>query len=376
MIPKPLPPVRLNDFKALWREHGERVLEAVRRVGESGWYVLGDEVRGFERELAPHFGAHSIVSCASGLDALEIALRSVGVERGDVVLTTPLTAFATVLAIVRIGAVPAFVDVDERGSIDLDAVEDFLRARPETRALVPVHLYGIPVDLDRLLAIRDSHGVAIVEDCAQSIGATFRGRPTGSASRAAATSFYPTKNLGALGDGGAVIANDEDVDAFARRCRDYGQSAKYVHSMLGENSRLDELQAAILRDAMLPALAAHTARRRAIGALYERGLRDSAVTPIVAGEGALSSHHLFPVLVDAGRDAFMRHLKDRGIESGIHYPTLATEQPALAGAAFVVHGELARATRFARTEVSLPIHPTLDDPDVERVIEAVRAWRG
>jgi dTDP-4-amino-4,6-dideoxygalactose transaminase len=375
VLAKPESLVRLNDFAALWQEIGGEVLDAVRRVGESGWYVLGREVREFEAELAHRFGAKASIGCGSGLDALEIALRAVGVGAGDLVLTTPLTAFATTLAIVRMGAVPAFVDVDASGLLDLHAAAAFLKEYPKTRAMIPVHLYGVPMDLDRLLTLREEFGVEIIEDCAQSIDSAWKGRPTGTASRAAATSFYPTKNLGAFGDAGAVLANDDEVETACRSLRDYGQTAKYTHSVLGLNSRLDEVHAAILRDAVLPRLGAHTARRRAIAARYRERIEHRAIGLLETADGASSNFHLFPVRVTAGdRADFMRHLESAGVQSAIHYPKLANEQPALAETRIVTCGSLPNAHRLAATEVSLPIHPALEDAEVDRVIAAVNAW--
>ncbi|HYP56625.1 MAG TPA: DegT/DnrJ/EryC1/StrS family aminotransferase, partial [Solirubrobacterales bacterium] len=241
--------VAANDFARQWQEIHAEALAAVDRVGRSGWLVLGEEVEAFERELAAWWGVPHAVGVASGLDAIEIGLRCAGVGPGDRVLTTPLTAFATTLAILRAGAEPVWCDVDESGGLDLDLAEEALRDHPEIAAIVPVHLYGHPLDpaaLDRLAA---EHGVAVIEDCAQSAGAERAGRPTGLAGLAAATSLYPTKNLGALGDGGVLLSGDASVAERARSLRDYGQCGRYEHVEPGLNSRLDELQAAVLRSA-------------------------------------------------------------------------------------------------------------------------------
>ncbi|HEX8689781.1 MAG TPA: aminotransferase class I/II-fold pyridoxal phosphate-dependent enzyme, partial [Solirubrobacterales bacterium] len=236
--------VRANDFQRQWEDVGEEALEAVDRVGRSGWLVLGEEVRGFEEELAAWWGIPHAVGVASGLDALEIGLRAAGVPAGARVLTTPLTAFATSLAVVRAGAEPVWCDVEDSGGIDLDRVEAALRKDDSIRALLPVHLYGHPVDPAALERIAAEHGVLVVEDCAQSAGASRAGRATGTAGIAAATSLYPTKNLGAMGDGGVLLTADPELAERARALRDYGQRRRYEHVELGLNSRLDELQAA------------------------------------------------------------------------------------------------------------------------------------
>jgi len=368
--------VRANDFRAQWQAVREAALAAVDRVGESGWLILGDEVRAFEQELATVWGARHAVGCASGLDALEIALRACGLRPGERVLTTPLSAFATGLAVIRAGGALAFCDVDESGLMDLDAAEAALAADAGIRAVVPVHLYGHAVDLDGLAELAERFDVLVVEDCAQAIGATSRGRGVGSVGRASATSFYPTKNLGCLGDGGALLTDDDEVARVARELRDYGQRAKYVHESLGLNSRLDELQAAVMRDAMLPSLEAHTARRRAIAARYGEGLDGADVTRPPAPADGGSVWHLYPVLVPAGeRERFEQTLREHGVATGRHYPVLLPDQGALAGQDVRVHGDLPNARRFAGSEVSVPLHAYMTDEDVDRVVAACRAFR-
>jgi dTDP-4-amino-4,6-dideoxygalactose transaminase len=367
--------VLLNDFKRQWSEIGEEVRRAVEAVGAGGWYVLGVQVAGFEQDLAQFWGLANAVGVASGLDALEIGLRALGLRCGDRVLTTPLSAFATTMAIVRLGGVPVFCDTDANGLLDLGQAEAVLAADPGIRFLLPVHLFGQCLDLDRLATLRDRCGVTIVEDCAQSIGAEWRGRPTGSVGQLAATSFYPTKNLGALGDGGAVLTGDAELAARVRRLRDYGQSAKYRHDEIGWNSRLDELQAAILRGAMLPRLREWTQRRQQVAAAYAAGMRHPGVRLLRPAAGAASCEHLFPVTVaPERREQFEAHLKSRGIATGRHYPILIPDQQALAGVRVERHGELAMARELASSEVSLPIHPQLTGEEVERVIAAVNEW--
>ena len=369
-------PILLNDFRAQWSRVRAAVLEAVDRVGASGWLILGSEVDTFERELAQYWGLPFCVGCGSGQDALEMCLRCAGLEPGDKVLTTPLSAFATSLAIIRAGGVPVFVDVDDSGHIDLDLSAQILELQPDLRFMLPVHLYGHAIDLRRLEALRDRFSLHIVEDCAQSVGALSHKVAVGTVGEFAATSFYPTKNLGCMGDGGAVFARSEETAQRVRDLRDYGQTQKYEHRNLGLNSRLDEIQAAILRDAFLPDLRRLTRRRAEIAARYNREIRNPEISPPPAPEGSQSVWHLYPVLVSEARTQFREHLERAGVATGVHYPKLIPDQRALEeleGASALT--PLARARDFSTREVSLPIHPLLSDDDVGRVVEACNSWR-
>ncbi|MFY9724811.1 MAG: DegT/DnrJ/EryC1/StrS family aminotransferase [Bryobacteraceae bacterium] len=370
------PPILSNDFKRQWAEIADDVLAAVAEVGASGWYILGNQVREFEADLAAYWGVKHAVGVASGLDALELALRALGCRPGTKVLTSPISAFATPLAILKLGAIPVFGDCDSSGLLDLEATARLLQRRPDIRYAVPVHLYGHPLDLESLAALRDRFGLVIVEDCAQSIGATFAGRATATVGQAAATSFYPTKNLGAMGDGGAVLTDDAQVAMEIRRLRDYGQSAKYQHSAIGYNSRLDEVQAAVLRRACLPRLPQWTQRRRATARMYLDALTNPRLRPLTADCHAASCYHLFPLVVTEGskRD-LMEHLGRMGVMTGEHYPHALFDQPALAHTAYEAPVGCEEARCICRSEVSLPMHPHLTDEEVERVAEACNSWR-
>jgi dTDP-4-amino-4,6-dideoxygalactose transaminase len=266
--------------------------------------------------------------------------------------------------------------VDERGLIDLERCRDFFWRRPDIRFFVPVHLYGHALDVARLRAMREEFGVHIVEDCAQSAGARFRGDATGTSGQIAATSFYPTKNLGALGDGGAILTANPEWRAQAAALRDYGQSAKYRHEVIGYNSRLDELQAALLHHAMLPRLNGWIERRRAIAGRYLAGISHPEVHCPGAPEGSESSWHLFPVLVNPDRKpAFKEYLRTSSVQPAEHYPLIIPDQPVMAHTVFDFADDCANARRIAASEVSLPIHPYLTDAEVARVIEVVNAWR-
>ena len=365
-----------NDFHRQWLDIQDDAITAFRQVGESGWYILGNEVKEFEASLATYLGLEHAAGVASGLDAIEISLKILGCQPGDQVLTTPLSAFATTLAILKVGAVPVFADVDEHGLIDLNHCRDLFWRRPNLRFFVPVHLYGHSLDLGGLRAMREEFGVHIVEDCAQSIGARFRGEATGTAGQFAATSFYPTKNLGAFGDGGAILTANPEWRAQAAVLRDYGQSAKYRHTIVGYNSRLDELQAAFLHRVMLPRLNGWIERRRAIATRYLAGIDHPEVHTLPAPRGSESSWHLFPVLVGSDKkSAFMEHLRTSGVMPAEHYPIIIPDQPVMAHAVFDFTDDCANARRIAASEVSLPIHPYLTDEEAAQVVAAVNSWR-
>jgi len=364
--------IPLNDFKRQWANTGSDVMSAVEAVGASGWYILGEAVRGFEQSLAGWWGLPYAVGVASGLDAIELSLRALGCGPGAFVLTSPISAFATALAIVKTGATPVFADCNRYGLIDLDACQEILSKRPEIRYLVPVHLYGHSLNLDKLAALRERFELGVVEDCAQSIGAQWRGRATGTTGQFAATSFYPTKNLGAMGDGGAVLTHTEEHVALIRSLRDYGQSSKYVHDLIGYNSRLDELQAAILNGVFLPRLNGWLQARRRIAQAYLAGIDSRDIRPIGTPDGSDSCWHLFPVQVESSRKAeAMAYFRSRNIAVAEHYPLALTEQQALAP----WKTECPRAVDFCRREISLPIHPYLTDEEVQQVIAACNDWR-
>jgi dTDP-4-amino-4,6-dideoxygalactose transaminase len=369
------PTVHLNDFQAQWRSIRSAALSAINSVGDSGRLILGEKVRQFEEALAACAGVKHVIGCGNGLDAIEISLRALGLKQGDRVLTTPLSAFATTLAILRAGGVPVFVDVNNTGLLNLEAAEEILAAQNHRIGfLLPVHLFGHALELQKIAALKKRFALQLVEDCAQAISATSQGVPVGTIGDMGALSFYPTKNLGCMGDGGAVLTSDDRLAAAARALRDYGQTGKYTHAYLGMNSRLDEIQAAILLEALLPRLATFTQRRRHIAGQYRENITSEALTIPEAPRGSDSVYHLFPVLVQGNRESFREHLRTRSIESAVHYPILIPDQPALRGEKFAVADSLVNARRFANREVSLPIHPYLTDEDIARVIDACNRW--
>ncbi|PJF26279.1 MAG: erythromycin biosynthesis sensory transduction protein eryC1, partial [Phototrophicales bacterium] len=297
---------------------------AIRRVLDSGWYILGREVEAFEAEFAAYHGVKHAVGVGNGTDAIELALRAAGIGAGDEVITVAHTAVATVCAVERAGAKPVLVDIDLQ-TCTLDPVAAEAAITPRTRAIIPVHLYGQPADMPALAEIAARHHLLLIEDCAQAHGARLNGQLVGTWGHLAAFSFYPTKNLGAVGDGGAVLTDDDDYAQRLRRLRNYGQTSRYDHTERGINSRLDELQAAILR-VKLPHLDAQNARRRQIACQYDAGLAEFVNTP-PQRPGAESVYHLYVVRHPA-RDALKARLADAGIGTLIHYPTPIHLQPA------------------------------------------------
>lgn len=349
-------------------EDAAAIRAAIDRVVAGGWFILGPEVEAFETEFAHLHRVGHAVGVGSGTDAITLILRALDIGAGDEVITPPLSAAYSALAVLMAGARPVFTDIDpERLTLDPRGVEAAIT--PRTRALLPVHLYGQPADMRPLEAIASKHHLALIGDAAQAHLATAGGRPIGTIGIAAAISFYPTKNLGALGDGGAVLTGDAQLAARVKRLRNGGQTSRYHHQEAGANSRLDELQAAILR-ARLPFLQKWTAERRAIAARYRSGLADGALhLPREFDPGHV--YHLFPVLTRQ-RDAFQAHMRDRGVETLIHYPVPIPRQPALASANPAV---CPVADQVCSQVVSLPLYPALGEAAVTAIVEAAAAFR-
>jgi dTDP-3-amino-3,4,6-trideoxy-alpha-D-glucose transaminase len=350
------------------REDAADVRQAVDRVIARGWFVLGPEVSAFEQEFAAASGAAHAVGVGTGTDAIALILRALGIGTGDEVITSPLSAAYSALAIMMAGARPVFADVDpQRATIDPAQIEALIG--PRTRAILPVHLYGQAADMAAIERVAARHDLAIVEDCCQAHIATSAGRPVGTIGVAGAFSFYPTKNLGALGDGGAVVTNDRALADRIKRLRNGGQTDRYHHQEPGINSRLDELQAAALR-ARLPRLTGWTARRRAIAARYRSQLAGAPVELLPERDPG-HVYHLF-VVRTADRDDLQAHLAARGVETLIHYPVPIPHQPALAAER---PADCPVAARMCGGILSLPLHPALRDDEVDEVAAAVHAFQ-
>jgi dTDP-4-amino-4,6-dideoxygalactose transaminase len=347
-------------------------MKAAQEVLESGWFILGERVRAFESEWASRIGAKHVIGVGNGMDAIEIGLRCLDIGAGDEVITTPMTAFATVLAILRAGATPVLADIDpDTALLDRRSVERCISAK--TRAVLLVHLYGQVDEMDDWRKLASQGRFHLLEDCAQSHLAMHDGACSGSIGTWGAFSFYPTKNLGAIGDGGALSTSDQDVAARAKLLRNYGQSDRYQHPVLGLNSRLDELQAALL-SVRLRKLDDFTRRRRQIAGAYCARLQNPKIR-LLSTPGSPASHvyHLFVMCCDE-RDRFADHMKGHGVETLIHYPIPVHLQPPCRDVRRDPKG-LIEAERHAAACLSIPCHPFLSDAEVSIIIEAVNAFR-
>ena len=356
-------------FLDLRRQHAAlkgELLAAAERVLDSSHFVLGDEGKALEAELAQLCGARHAVGVGSGTDALRLALTALGVSRGDEVLTPAFSFVASATTIAMAGATPVFVDVDP-DTLTMDPEAAARALTPRTKAVMPVHLYGHPAAIDRLATFARTRGLALLEDDAQAIGATWGDRPLGGWGDAACLSFYPTKNLGAGGDAGMVVTTRDDVADRVRRLRHHGDTGRYHHVELGYCTRLDEVQAAWLR-VKLRRLGEWTERRRQIAARYHTGLAGLPLKLPVERPGARHVYHLFTVR-HAQRDALAKHLADAGVGTAVHYPRAVPDQPL-----FAAGGERRwpEAYRAAREVLSLPCYPEMTDGEVEGVVEAVR----
>jgi dTDP-3-amino-3,4,6-trideoxy-alpha-D-glucose transaminase len=347
-------------------ETAREVRVAIDRVISRGWFVLGPEVEAFEQEFAAAMGAAHAVGVGNGTDAIALILRALGIGPGDEVITTPLSAAYTALAIMMAGARPVFADIDpSRLTVDPEQIARVIG--PRTRAILPVHLYGQPADMAALERLAARHNLALVEDCCQAHLATAAGRPVGTIGVAGAFSFYPTKNLGAMGDGGAVVTNDRSLAERMRRLRNGGQSDRYRHEEFGVNSRLDEMQAAILR-ARLPRLPGWTSRRRALAASYRSKLSGGPGPDVPVEHDPGHVYHLFVVRV-RNRAELQAHLASSGIETLVHYPVPIPRQPAMAG---MNPQDCPEAARACDEVLSLPLHPGLTDHEVADVVTALK----
>lgn len=356
---------------AFFEEHRDEVMTSLARVLDKGWYILGREVEAFEQEFAGqlHFGAAAGVG--NGTDAIALALRTLGIGRGDRVATVSHTAVATVAAIEMAGATPVFVDITaDTYTMDPESLLRTMQARGPIKAIIPVHLYGHPADLPSIAEIARQFGARVIEDCAQAHGAKIHEKFVGSWGDLATFSFYPTKNLGAMGDGGMVTGNPELI-ARARALREYGWQQRYVSEVAGINSRLDELQAAILR-VRLPYLDAGNQRRAAIAAAYDAGLAACGIVLPAKASGATHVYHQY-VVRHPERERLRAQLKDKGIGTNIHYPVPVHLQPAYVGRLDADPQGLATTEVVATQILSLPMYPELSDAMVASVVDAVRS---
>jgi dTDP-4-amino-4,6-dideoxygalactose transaminase len=368
------------DPKLNYLAHKDEIDEAVHRVMESGWYILGKEVVAFEEEFATYIGARSAIGVGNGTDALHLALRTCGIGPGDGVITVSHTAVATVAAIQLVGARAILVDIDaDTFTMDLNRLEraviDFKepsKGYGQLKAIIPVHLYGQPAAMEGVMEIANAHSLYVIEDCAQSHGASIDGKKTGTWGHLGAFSFYPTKNLGALGDGGAVVTNSLKLAEKARLLREYGWRERYISEIQGMNTRLDELQAAILR-VKLRYLDGENLRRQELASIYDASLANTSVlTPRLQNRFRHVYHQY--VVRHQHRDSLREFLKANSIGTLVHYPMPVHLQPAYRFGSVVVSGDLAKTEHTAREILSLPMHPQMTDQQARRVGEVVNGW--
>ena len=360
--------IPLLDLVAQYRAIAPEIDAAVHEVLESGHFILGPQVTQFEQEVGRYLGAPHAVGVGSGTDALVLALRALDIGPGDEVILPTYTFFATAEAVISVGATPVLVDIDAQTlGIDVGCARAAVTAR--TRAMIPVHLFGQPADMDGLMALARERGLKVIEDNAQAIGAEYRGRKTGAIGDVGCLSFYPTKNLGACGDAGMVVTNDAAVAERIRMLRTHGWRRKYEPELNGYNSRLDELQAAILR-VKLRHLDAWNARRREIAARYRDELADSGITVPSEVAGSRHVYHLYVVGVPH-RTQVERRLAADGIASGVYYPRpLHTTGPCRTVA--VANGPFPVADRCTTDLLAVPIYPEMSETEIKRVVTALR----
>lgn len=361
-----------TDLKAAYLAHQTEIDAAIHRVLHSGWYILGQEVEAFEQAFADYLGVQYVIGVANGTEALEIALRACGIGSGDAVITVSHTAVATVAAIELVGATPILIDIDPATlTMDLNQLEEHLQTRPQRkiRAVIPVHLYGHPVDMSAVMGLAAHYGVDVIEDCAQSHGALFEGRKTGSWGHLAAFSFYPTKNLGALGDGGAVATNHRELAEKIKSLREYGWKQRYVSQIPGMNSRLDTLQAAIL-SVKLSTLDSDNQRRQSIAQAYDTLLSSSSLQ-LPQQRGTVTHVYHQYVVRHPHREHLREFLKTHGIGTLVHYPIPIHQQPAYQGR---VTASLPQTEKICREIISLPIYPHLTDAQVHYISDIIQHW--
>jgi len=371
------------DPKAGYLSHKEEIDQAILRALEAGTYILGNEVAAFEKEFADYLGVGSAIGVGNGTDALHLALRACNIGRGDIVITVSHTAVATVAAIELAGARPLLVDIDSASlTIDPQRVEDAIRQYQESReksdggrlkAIVPVHLYGQSCDMASIADIAKRHDLTIIEDCAQSLGAATDGRTTGTWGDIASFSFYPTKNLGALGDGGAVVTNDAALATKARELREYGWRQRYISEARGMNTRLDELQAAILR-IKLRYLDEENSQRRRIARQYSNALSTADLILPVSRDHETHAYHQY-VVRSKLRDDLRAFLKTNSVGTLIHYPVPVHLQPAYHSRVMIGYGGLENTERVCQEILSLPIYPQISEGHIRIVTDLISRWQ-
>jgi dTDP-4-amino-4,6-dideoxygalactose transaminase len=369
--------IPLLDLRAQFASLQGEMIPALMRVVESQKFILGEDVDQLEQEVASYCRAHHAVGCASGSDALSLALMALGIQPGDEVLTSPFTFFATAGEICRAGAKPVFVDIEPATfNMDMNRVESALRNHPRIRAVIPVHLFGGCADMDALTYMTRERDIPVIEDAAQSIGAEYKGCRAGSIGDVGCFSFFPSKNLGGYGDGGMITTQDKTVADRLKALRVHGRTGAYVHDWIGINSRLDTLQAAVLR-VKLRHLDEWTARRRENAARYLRLLSGAGIPVCVPHPAPYQIRHVYNqfVIRCERRDQLQAYLKERGIGTGVYYPLSLHEQPCFASLGYQA-GDFPASEKTAAEVLALPVNPEVSAEDIEYVCESIRSFYG
>ncbi len=357
-----------SDPKKQYLSYRIPIRKAIQRVLDEGGYILGKEVHAFEEEFAKYIGVKAAVGVGSGTEALHLALAACGIGWGDEVITVSHTAVATVAAIELTGAKPVFIDIEpEFYTINPKKIQAAVTER--TKAIIPVHLYGHPAEMDAILEVAKTNKLKVIEDCAQAHGALYKGKKVGSLGHMGCFSFYPTKNLGAIGDGGIVVTSNPELARQARLLREYGWAERYVSHVCGWNSRLDEIQAAVLR-VKLKHLNKDNARRTRLAKKYTKELKDLPLRLPRQREGCTSVYHLYVVRTEE-RNALLSFVKECKVSVLIHYPVPIHQQPAYAR---LKHSDLSETEKAAKEILSLPIYPELNDADFKKIIKAIKEF--
>lgn len=359
--------ITMVDLGKQFAEIREEIMDVMNRVLESSHYILGPKVHEFEKKVAEYIHVSDAIGVASGTDAIHLSINALGIRDGDEVITTPFTFFATVEAILYTGAKPVFVDIEpETFTMDCGRIEE--KITPRTKAILPVHLFGHPSDMERIMGIAERHGLHVIEDCAQAFGAEIKGRKVGSFGDAGCFSFYPSKNLGAYGDGGMISLNDTDFSDSIRSLRNHGSKGSYIHDSVGFNSRLDEIQAGILL-VKLKRIDEYNRKRRQKASLYNELLHDIVTCP-TERNGAFHVYNQYTIMCNK-RDGVRSWLRDNGISSVVYYPCPLHLQNALS---FLGHreGDFPNAEKASMEVLSLPIYPELEESSIEEIAEIIK----
>ncbi|SEM79088.1 DegT/DnrJ/EryC1/StrS family aminotransferase [Lihuaxuella thermophila] len=364
--------IPLLDLKAQYQTIREEVRQAVDKVLDGGRYILGPEVKALEEEVAAYCGVKHAIGVANGTDALVLALDAAGIGPGDEVITTPYTFFATAEAVSRLGATPVFVDIDPQ-TYNIDVKQIRAKINSKTKAIIPVHIFGQPADMEEIMAIAKEHNLFVLEDAAQAMGSEYKGRKIGSWGHAATFSFFPTKNLGGYGDGGMITTNDDELARKIRSLRVHGSNpeSKYYNSMIGYNSRLDELQAAILR-IKLRHLDSWNDARREKAALYDELLKDTPVVTPYHADDRKHIYHLYIIQAE-DREQLVGHLKENGISTGVYYSIPLHQQEVYKSLAYE-EGSLPTSEYMSKRTFALPLYAELSNENIHRIVDIIKSY--